>query len=138
MPMGMIFDTISDFTEKFKQFFQQRKKVAALSNLAEVGNFEHKNYLRLIKACMQDGFLGKHEADFLDYMLSNYELNYLDWSHKTKWLKRRMREMAEETGRKKEREPIPQMFFDFDKKPSYPRVPTEVLATTNAQPSARI
>src|SRR5215467_7948809 len=79
MPMATLFQTIADFTEQFKRFFQQRKKVAALQNLSEVSEFEHKHYLSLIKACMQDGFLGEKEADFLDHMLTTYEINYLDW-----------------------------------------------------------
>ena len=40
---------------------------------------------------MDDGFLGDKEDEFLGYLLDKYEVNFLDWAHKTKWLKQEMK-----------------------------------------------
>lgn len=117
------FDKLVGLKDQIKKFFQHRKKVSALENFSTGINFPHKRYLHLIKGCLDDGFLGEKEADFLDHMLTRYEVNYLDWAHKTKWLK----------GIIASRQPLqvpnaPQFFFEFDKKQNVPiNIPVEIL-----------
>lgn len=89
MSKTYLFDRVSDLKEKFKNFFIHKKKLQALENYSSVVNFKHKDYLILIKKCMADGFLGEEEATFLSHMVDKYfdEQHFLDWTHKTKWLK---------------------------------------------------
>jgi len=108
-----LFDKVSELSDKFKSLFIQKKKVASLENFSSVAPFEHKTYLTLIKRCMGDGFLGEKESDFLNYMLDRYEVNFLEWSHKTKWLKKEMARIAEENYKVNK---VEQMTFNFDKK----------------------
>lgn len=105
-----LFEKISELQSRFADFFQHRKKVKSLENYSFSASFVHKNYLFLVKNCLNDGFLDEIESKFLDHMLKKYELNYLDWSHKTKWLKSQMRLC----GRSERRGSRPvQTFFDF-------------------------
>jgi hypothetical protein len=136
MAMECLFDKVSELTDKFKRFFQQKKKVAAMENFSSVGNVPQKsrNFLMLIKTCLNDGFLDQEDADFLDRMIRKHELNYLDWSHKTKWLKEKMNSMVQNPPPI----PKPQMYFDFDKKPATPNYPIELFNKNNTQPGARV
>ena len=107
-----LFAKVLELKEKFKSLFIQRKKIKALTNYAECGNFRHDNYLGLVKRCMDEGFLEQEEASFLDHMLKKYELKFLDWSHKTKWLKAEMKRVSNESFKSK---PIQGMLFDMSK-----------------------
>jgi hypothetical protein len=130
MSSGYLFDNISDLNQKFKNFFCHKKKMHALDNYSNCAPFQHKDYLMLIKKCMADGFLGEREADFLCYMLDKYTLNYLDWAHKTKWLKEEMAKLAanypKDEPKKAEQLPL----FDYDrlKVTNAASVPFEMLA----------
>lgn len=118
MPSSYLFDQVPDLKEKFKQFFISRKKMQALDNYSSVAPFQHKDYLYLIKRCMNDGFLGEREADFLCYMLEKYAVNFLDWAHKTNWLKGEMAKLAANYP-KEERAPTQKVeqlpLFDYKK-----------------------
>lgn len=130
MSATYIFGKVSDLKEKFKKFFVIKKKVRALENFSECAPFEHREYLHLIQKCVNDGFPGEKEADFLDYMLERYEVNFLDWFHRTPWLKAKMATMSQQN----KKPPAEQMFFGFmQPKPSY--VPVEILGaqTTTSQ-----
>lgn len=133
MNNATLFDRIEELKEKFCNFFQHRKKLKALENYSTVVPFHHKKYLYLIKNCMDDGFLEQKEAEFLDYMLTKYEVNYLDWSHRTKWLKGEMHKLAEKHFKPKEE------FFLFSKpvqKPTY-AVPMELFLQPSNQTTSR-
>lgn len=84
----------TEFKQRFSRFVQHKKKVKALENLSVVANFRHTKYLSLLKDCLEDGFLEDKEEEFLEWMLKKYEINYLEWSHKTKWLKEKMDKIA--------------------------------------------
>jgi hypothetical protein len=120
MSTTYLFDRIDDVKQKLKNFFFHRKKIRALENYSSCNDFHHKNYLTLIKRCMADGFLSEKEADFLSYMLQKYEVNFLDWSHRTKWLKSKMRDLASHYESK---QPVQMTIFDFDKLNQKIRVP---------------
>ena len=98
-----VFDMIEALKSKFKRFFYHKKKLMALENYAGVGTFKHKDYLILIKKCMADGFLGEHEASFLTYMVDKYfpDSNFLDWTHRTKWLKGEISRLTQHVEEKK-------------------------------------
>lgn len=119
------FEKLADLKNRFSNFFQHRKKVTALENYSVSDKFHHKKYLVLVKQCMQDGFLEQEESEFLDHMLKKYEMNYLDWTHRTKWVKGKMAEMAPQKPK-----PV-QTYFDF-KQPAC-MVPAELLAQKGLQ-----
>lgn len=133
MSRSYLFDKVSELKDKFSQFFQHRKKVKALENYSEVGCFQHRNYLTLIKHCMNESFLEEQEVNFLDHMLKKYELNYLDWAHRTKWLKGQMAEMASRN-RFNDR----QIYIDFNKQPAMPNIPFEVMLEKTASVARRV
>jgi len=114
METGYLWDKIVHLKNQFKSFFQHKKKIAALENFSQAAPFPHKKYLGLIKLCMNDGFLGDKEADFLDHMIDSCRINYLDWAHKTPWLKREIQERSE---RNPFEEPL---MFDFEKQTDLP------------------
>ena len=114
MLVTYLFDEIINLKEKFKNFFTQKKKLYALDNYSSVVPFQHKAYLVLIKKCMNDGFLGETEAGFLCYMLQKYRVNFLDWSHKTPWLKAEMNRIATKYKEKTVLE-VQTTFVDFDR-----------------------
>ena len=122
-----LFEKIFELKEKFKHLFIQKKKLKALENYSEVVDFQHKDYITLIKRCMADGFLGDKEADFLCYLLEKYEVNFLDWSHRTKWLKTEISRLSEQKQRKKE---VQLTLFNLPSMPSN-HVPFELIKTNN-------
>jgi hypothetical protein len=133
-----LFDKVAQFKEKFKSFFIHKKKLQALENYSECStSFKHKSYLPLMKKCLNDGFLGDKESDFLVYMIERYEVNFLDWCHRTPWLKRKMNNMKKETKAAKEQQLT---FFNYPQREirSSPFVPLELLMTQNNQPVRRI
>lgn len=132
-----LFDKVSELTQKFKKSWSDRKKSQALENYSSVAPFQHRGYLTLIKQCMNEGFLGEKESDFLNYMLNRYDVNYLDWAHKTRWLKKEMSAMASNH----QREMVQQQdLFDWDKKATPVSVPLELIARQafNSQSARRI
>lgn len=96
MKLETLFEKTSLLKDKFTNLFIQKKKLKALENYSEVIEFRHENYLRLIRTCMSEGFLDDKEAAFLDHLLTKYEVNFLDWACKTKWLKQEMIRIAKE------------------------------------------
>ena len=65
-----------------------------------------------MRKCLQSGFLEEKESEFLDHMLNKYQINFLDWEQKTKWVKGQIK-----SNRPKLAAPIAtQMVFNFDKK----------------------
>ena len=90
----MIFDKISQLKVKFKSFFVSRKKLKALENYSSCAPFKYRESLSLIKRCMEESFLNEKGVAFMDSMLDEYHVNFLDWAHRTKWLKGEMARMA--------------------------------------------
>ena len=119
MAKESFFERITELTGKFKSFFQHRKQIKAIENFASCDKFYHSPYLKLIKCCMEEGFLGEEEAVFLGHMLRKYEINHLDWAHKTKWLKK---EIQQKSDKQKKLTPI-QTFFEFESSD----VPVEIM-----------
>ncbi len=139
MPSTYLFDKLPDLKEKFKIFFLSKKKMQALDNYSTCAPFQHKDYLNLIKRCMSDGFIGERESDFLCYMLEKYAVNFLDWAHKTNWLKAEMVRLAanypkEERVEAKKVEQLP--LFDYKKAKSAASVPFEMIARQSRQKRA--
>jgi hypothetical protein len=90
----LVNSVFTNLQNKFRKFLMQRKQLRALRNYSQVGRFQHSGYLNLISKCMDDSFLGEKEADFLSHLVEKYNINVLDWSYKTPWLKTQMRKMA--------------------------------------------
>lgn len=113
-----IFDKIADLKSKFQHFMLHKKKITALENYSEVAPVKHKDYLILIKKCMDGGFLGEKEGDFLCHLSDKYftNCNFLDWSHKTKWLKTQIERMRPRMQPRHEaRQFVQHDLFDFDR-----------------------
>lgn len=132
MPSTYLFDKLPDLKEKFKNFFAHKKKMQALDNYSNCAPFQHKDYLLLIKKCMAHGFLGEKEAEFLCYMIEKYALNFLDWSHRTNWLKGEMVKLAANFPTQ-ERKITQLPLFDYDKMkvPNVAAMPFQLLAKGN-------
>lgn len=109
-----LFDKPEEFKEKLNRFTVHKKKLYALNNYSEVVPFQHKHYLLLIKKCMDDGFLQEKEAEFLCYMVEKYKIDFLDWSHRTPWLKNEMLRLAAKYDHSND-PVVQQSFFDFSK-----------------------
>lgn len=133
MNNNYLFEKVHELKEKITNLFLHRKKLKALENYSQIPNFKHINYLPLIKQCMLEGFLEEQEASFLDHMLNKYEINYLDWSHRTKWLKNEMVRLSAP----RKRPLFSQMdLFDASKKRSY-NVPLELLSSAQNNRTGR-
>jgi hypothetical protein len=100
--MVSLFNKLSELKEGFKRLFVSRKKIKALENYSHAVPFRHKDFLSLIKHCMQNGFLGDKEVEFLDYMVEQYEINFLDWCQRTKWVKAETGRIAKEMRKQKQ------------------------------------
>ena len=134
MQKESLFDKVFELKDKFKSFFQHRKKIIALENFSSAGKFPHHNYLGLVKECMNEGFLGERESEFLDYMLGRYELNYLDWAHRTKWLKKEIQEKQDDA----RLAVATQTFFNFDRKETSMNIPVQLLKSKISQSGKRL
>jgi hypothetical protein len=102
-----LFEKTEQLKSLFKDFFQHKKKVAALENYAQMAGTDYKSELQLIKSCLKTRFLSKKGADFLEELIDEHHVNYLDWSHRTKWVKSQIAEQQLKA------DPIQQIFFDF-------------------------
>lgn len=121
MDVEEIFANIKSLQTKFSNLFKQRKQLRALENYSAVKAFsraEHKVF-SAITYCLKGEFIQPEDADWISTKLEKLEINYLDWTHKTKWLKEQMALKA----------PVPsQVYFDFCKEPPIPfAVPTHLL-----------
>jgi ATP-dependent Clp protease ATP-binding subunit ClpA len=123
-----LFERIVEFKNKLSGFLSHKKKLKALQNYSQVVHFVHDDYLTLIDRCMSDGFLGDKESDFLDYMLDRYEVNFLDWHHKTKWIKSEMKRLTRENFQQREEPFQEKQLTFFDWKPAAFNVPTHIIA----------
>ena len=91
MSINKYFNFVDTFKNKLSSLNEQLKKLKALKNYGEATDFKHRNYVLLLETCTQDHFLTTVEENFLNYMVQKYHLDYLEWCHKTPWLKNHMR-----------------------------------------------
>lgn len=128
MEIDNLFEKIAELKVKFQHFYQHRKKITALDNHSSVVKFHHKSYLSLIKICMNEGFLGGEESQFLEFLLKKYEVSYLDWSHKTNWLKKQMN-IKKRPSKKVMKHKAAQIMMDFEKLQKTPvAIPVAIMA----------
>lgn len=127
---------LDQFKQKFDSFWKHRQKLKALENVNSCTNFKHGNYLGLIKECLADGFLEDKEEAFLEHMLQKYEVNYLDWCYKTKWLKNQMQQLASACKKTSD-----QLYIDMEGlmgNKNMPDVPVHILNQTRGIKGARL
>lgn len=117
MSKSTLFDRLSELKTRFEGFFQDRKKIKAIENFSEVGIFDEKSskLLYVVKDCIKNHFLDEVEAQFLNHVLEKHKVDYLDWSHKTKWLKKEMASV-EESNKLPRKPRVIQTEFNFEKK----------------------
>lgn len=127
-----IFERISELKEKFRDFFQQRKQMTALENHALVKEFTdaEQEVFSAIKYCMKGSFLEDEDADWMARKLNRLQINYLDWAHKTKWLKQQI-----EAGKAPKKPVVVQTMFDF--KPATQHTYVPITAQNSSQMIAR-
>lgn len=138
--MRYLFDKLEEFRDKFQHLYVHKKKVLALENLSQAVVFQHNDYLLLIKRCMRDGFLTVEENKFLVYLVGKYfsDRNFLDWTHRTPWLKQEMRRLSRANPK---RTPVQQDLFNWNKlRDQHLRLTTPMIPVTTAlaQRSARV
>ena len=91
-----IFKKMFYLKDKVRNADVNDKKIKALANYSQAAQFDHNDFLLLIKKCVGIGFLNHEEGQFLTYMLNKYELNFLEWCYKNKWLRRQIYNLANE------------------------------------------
>jgi len=123
-----IFDKVSELKDSFKKVFQHKKKIKALENYSSSAKFSHADFLPLLKKCMEYGFVGQEESAFLEFLLNKYQVKYLDWCHKTQWLKQKMEEMQKESRPEK---CVQLTLFDKQREHATPEIPLEVLSMSS-------
>lgn len=80
-----------DFSNKYLTHEINRKKIYALINFSEtLDNFTDWLAVEYITRWLNKEFLDKEGERFLDYLLTKYGLNYLDWCYKSPWVKRQI------------------------------------------------
>lgn len=85
----------NELKNKLYKDLTHEKKYKALNNYASCNlKFKHREYLPLLRRALDCGFLGEKEDEFLGYLIDRYSLPYLDWAHKTNWLKNEMELVA--------------------------------------------
>ena len=117
-----------EFKDRFSNALQHHKKIKALENFQLTKLFSHARMLQLIKECISTDFLESEEEKFLEHLLTKYEVDYLAWCHRTKWLKGEIQRKEKKIETKKASW-TPEQFDLFDKnlKERYSRVPIDVL-----------
>jgi hypothetical protein len=125
---------LDQFKEKFYNFICHKKKVKALENLSSCRRFANWNYIQLLKQCLNAGFLEDEEEKFLDHMIQkNFkELEYLTWSHKTKWLKAQMADLSSRFVPAPKQEQIYMPFDRLDQAPAG-HMPLNVVIAAQGQ-----
>lgn len=128
------FQKVVYLKERFADFFQHRKKLAALENHGQVRVFSvpETHMLSTIKVCMKGAFLEEEDVEWMTKKLNKLHLNYLDWAHKTKWLKQ---EIASKQSKKVQTE---QATFDFAPKEIPVQVPVNLLQVMKSALRARV
>lgn len=130
MKMPDIFNKLGEFKEKFKSFFQQKKQVMALENYDYVKamNVEEKQILTTIKFCMKGSFPKEEDQTWIDSKLNRLQINYLDYAHRTKWVKSQFTR-NQELKKPQKISPL-QTTFDFSR--AGLSIPIELLAQKQA------
>lgn len=86
-----------DDPEQAKSLFianlQHKKQLRALEIFSQTVYFPDQEYLLLLQRCYAKDFLAPKEVEFLGYLLQKHEVNYLEWSFKSPWLKGTIRLM---------------------------------------------
>lgn len=124
MTSEKIFGKISDLKQKFKNFFQQRKQIAALENYSRVKKFSVAETVVMdtIKFCMKGQFLEEEDNKWIQGKLKRIEINYLDWSHRTRWLKQEI-----EKRKVDQPAPVSHQPYSFDREFPQLQIPIELL-----------
>lgn len=132
-----IFEKVEFLKSKFRNLLKHSKQVKSLENYSAVAEtFKHKDYLTLIKTCMGCSFLDEKDSEYLDHLVDKYRINFLDWAHKTPWLKKEMAMMALN---KAKVEPLQLNIFTYkERETTTINVPVEVLGNKPKQISKRI
>lgn len=131
-PFGM---EIEEIKEKFSKFYQHRKQINALQNynLVKSMSRQENKLFRCVKECIQIGFLDGADESYLSHLLEKMEINYLDWSHKTKWVKSQISKKSE-----KIHKVIPvQTYFDFAREPTV-QIPLSIVAKPTQRTASRM
>ena len=122
-----LIDQVDTLKGKFRQLYIHQKMLRALENYDEAIQVQHNGYLSLIKRGWLDGFLDEETSHFLNHMISKKfaQEDYLNWTYKTRWLKKRMAEVQKEHAGP--RSVQPDMFDAARKRMPIPNIPVGLL-----------
>ena len=111
----MLTANLQAFRSHYNEFLQDRKKIKAIQNISDIKGIpmHKKRIFDLILDCTKITFLDDHDRAFLGGLLTQLNIDYLDWCYKTPWLKKQIREMKQAAKAKRESR---QLYFDLDKK----------------------
>lgn len=101
------------FSTLFKENLVHRKKLIALKNYSFCAPVKNQEQIKLLESCVAQGFLEEEEERFINHMINKYfgsEIEGLVWSHKTKFLKKKMQQI------KSQQDTISQITFAFSPK----------------------
>jgi hypothetical protein len=71
----------------------------------------------MVQESYRNGFLEREEREFLDWTLTQHQIDYTLWSHRTRGLKAIMSEMKQSRPRSKPQVVQLPLFPDLEKKP---------------------
>lgn len=91
-------DNIPELKNKFDKLHVHKKKIKAIEIYTDVQpiNQQDKDYFEILKRCVKRGFPTEMHEQLIKFLLDEYHVNFLEWSHRTKWLKQKMNKMREE------------------------------------------
>ena len=129
-----------EYQKQFKRFFQHRKKIRALENFSATlpVKFQHKKMLAFAKEALNEGFLCESGHMFLEDVLKEFQLHYLTWARRTKWVKDKMGIKTSRRAKPQPRPVIEQMLIDFEKKYTPVEYPRDLIAMQQHQSALRI
>lgn len=138
MNQQQFFEKIDSLRGKFTQFMQHRKMIQAIKNHNFVVkmNPKQEKLFKCVRICLDMGFLSGADEVYLDHLLKEFDIFYLDWCHRTKQVKEKM---GIQTPKKKvkTRIVIEQTYFDFAKTVEMPIIRDIFIPKTTGN-SARL
>jgi hypothetical protein len=116
------------------------RKYTALINYTQAAGtyWRERSYLELLGKCIDNGFLTQKGSEFLQELIETKKLDYLTWSFKTPWVRKKIALGACESAASCSDHPT---LFDYGKldMPSLPAIemPLHMLAKTPSQSRLR-
>ena len=118
-----------DFKNLYEKHIGHCRRIRAIENcsLVKKDEFEHMNYVKLIKECLKNEFIEKESIEYLEYILDRYKIDFRVWAYRSPYVKR---QIMDSDLQKQKRQESRQINMNFN-------VPLEILAQTQTTPIKR-